>query len=746
MKFSIRYSIVLFLVLCAGGLKAQNGLLTLEDIYTSRLYRMNGFGKVRWVDDGSGYTTLERSESIKGSDIVRYDTRTALKTIIISASELIPGDARNPLDIQDYSWSDDKSKLMIFTNTRRVWRYNTRGDYWIFDLASRKLSRLGKSLEPSWLMFAKFSPDGGKAAYVYKQNIYVEDLLSGDIKQLTTDGGGIIINGTFDWVYEEELDCRDGFRWSPDSKHIAYWQLNTEGIGTFYLINNLDSIYPKLIALPYPKVGTVNPAARIGVIPAAGGETVWMKTAGDPRNNYLVRMDFAASPNEIMIQQLNRLQNTNNVMMGNTVTGEVRTIFTETDKAWVDVHDDTEWLDNGRYFTWNSERGGWRQIYKISRDGKTVLNLTPGSYDVISLLQVDQKNGYIYFIASPDDPCERYLFRTKMDGKGKLEQLSPKGIKGQHSYQISPDAKWAIHTFSNVSTPNTIDLVSLPVHKTVRVLQDNDNMKQKIAELKINIKEFFKVDIGDGTELYGWMIKPLNFDPAKKYPVIFNVYGEPAGSTVQNSFGGGDLWHQFLAQQGYLIMSVDSRGTAMPRGSAWRKSIYRQIGILATDDHAKAVKKIISTYSFVDPDRIGIWGWSGGGSMTLNCMFRYPEIYRTGIAVAFVANQKFYDSIYQERYMGLPTDNPDGYKEGSPVTHAGNLRGNLLLIHGSGDDNVHYQNCEVLVNELIRQNKLFSMIEYPMRSHGIFERENTTRHLYESMFAYWRNNLPPGGR
>jgi dipeptidyl-peptidase-4 len=319
-------------------------------------------------------------------------------------------------------------------------------------------------------------------------------------------------------------------------------------------------------------------------------------------------------------------------------------------------------------------------------------------------------------------------------------------MKGQHSYQISPDSKWAIHAFSNVSTPNTIDLVSLPVHKTARVLQDNDNMKQKIAELKINIKEFFKVDIGDGTELYGWMIKPLNFDPAKKYPVIFHIYGEPAGSTVQNSFGGGDLWHQFLAQQGYLIMSVDSRGTAMPRGSAWRKSIYRQIGILATDDHAKAVKKIISTYSFVDPDRIGIWGWSGGGSMTLNCMFRYPDIYRTGIAVAFVANQKFYDSIYQERYMGLPTDNPDGYKEGSPVTHAGNLRGNLLLIHGSGDDNVHYQNCEVLVNELIRQNKLFSMIEYPMRSHGIFERENTTRHLYESMFWYWRNNLPPGGR
>jgi dipeptidyl-peptidase-4 len=242
------------------------------------------------------------------------------------------------------------------------------------------------------------------------------------------------------------------------------------------------------------------------------------------------------------------------------------------------------------------------------------------------------------------------------------------------------------------------------------------------------------------------MIKPPDFDPSKKYPVIFNVYGEPAGSTVQNSFGGGDLWHQFLAQQGYIIMSVDNRGTAMPRGREWRKCVYRQIGIIAPIDHAKAVRKIMETYSFVDVNRIGIWGWSGGGSMTLNCMFRFPEIYKTGIAVAFVANQKFYDTIYQERYMGLPDDNPDGYRDGSPITHAGNLQGNLLLIHGSGDDNVHYQNCEVLVNELIKQNKMFSMLEYPMRSHGIYERENTTLHLYESMLKYWLANLPAGGR
>jgi dipeptidyl-peptidase-4 len=734
----------ILLLFSANVVTAQTGILSVEDIYSKGLYRMSGFGPSRWLDDGAGYTTLEKNQAMGGSDIVRYETKSGIRTILVSASDLVPANASKPIVIQDYTWSDNKTKLLIFTNTRRVWRYNTRGDYWVFDIAGKKLTQLGKTLEPTYLMFAKFSPDGKKAGYVYKQNIYVEDLTSGEINQITKDGGGVIVNGTFDWVYEEELDCRDGFRWSPDSKYIAFWQMNTEGIGTFYMINNLDSVYPKLIPVPYPKVGTINPAAKIGVIPSEGGTTVWMKIIGDTRNNYLPRMDFAASSNEIIIQHMNRLQNANDVMLGNIFTGEIKTIFTETDKAWVDIQDDLVWLENGRFFTWNSERDGWRNIFKISRDGKQSINLTPGSYDVISLLEVDQKNGFLYFIASPDNPTERYLFRTRMDGKGKLERLSPAEFTGQHSYQISPDSKWAIHTFSNAYTPNTIDLVALPSHKSARILQNNDEIKKKYSDLQINKKEFFKVDIGDGIELYGWMIKPVNFDPSGKYPVIFNVYGEPAGSTVQNSFGGGDLWHQFLAQKGYIIMSVDNRGTAMPRGREWRKSIYGKIGIIAPEDHAKAVKKIIETYGYVDAQRIGIWGWSGGGSMTLNCMFRHPEIYKTGIAVAFVANQKFYDSIYQERYMGLPEDNPDGYRDGSPVNHANGLQGNLLLIHGSGDDNVHYQNCEVLVNELIKQNKIFSMIEYPMRSHGISERENTTRHLYETMFAYWKNNLPSG--
>jgi dipeptidyl-peptidase-4 len=719
--------------------------LTFDDQFNGT-YSAKGFGPVRWTDGGKGYTALEPSADAKGRDIVRYESVSGARTILVKSSELIPDGKSEPLGIADYIWSDDASKLMIFTNTKRVWRYNTKGDYWVLDLKTRKLKQLGTDLKPSSLMFAKFSPDCLYVAYVSDLNIYVEHLGKGTVRALTTSGGGNVINGTFDWVYEEELDCRDGFRWSPDSKNIAFWQLNTEGIGTFYMINNLDSIYPKLIPIPYPKVGTTNPAAKIGVVSVLGGEPRFFNVPGDPRNNYLARMEFAASNDELLIQQLNRLQNTNKVMLANIHNMDLKTILTETDKAFLDIQDDTQWMQGGKAFTWSSERDGWQHLYVISRDGTQTRDVTPGNFDVVSIQCIDEKGGYVYFIASPDNPIQRYLFRSKLDGKGKPERISPLNQSGQHGYQISPDAKFAIQTWSNVTTPNTINFVSLPAHKLLRILENNDQLKARFAALKIKQKEFFRVPVEPGVELDCYMIKPYDFDPAKKYPVIFNIYGEPAGATVQDNWGGGELYNQYLAQKGYIIMSVDNRGTKTPRGREWRKSIYRQIGILASKDQAAAAKAIIAKYPFVDASRIGVYGWSGGGSMTLNCMFRYPEIYKTGIAIAFISNQKFYDTIYQERYMGLPDDNEDGYRDGSPVTWAKYLEGNLLLIHGSGDDNCHYQSCEVLVNELIKQQKIFSMMEYPMRSHGIYEREGTSTQLRKLWTSWWLDKLPAGGR
>lgn len=737
-------SFILLAFILVSGLQAQQEL-TFEDQFNGTL-AAKSFGPARWTEGGRGYTTLEPSPGTGGRDIVQYESASGTRTILVKSSDLITGGKTSSMDISDYIWSEDGSRLMIFTNTQRVWRYNTKGEYWVMDLKTRKLKQLGSGLEPASLMFAKFSPDGLYVAYVSEQNIYVEHLEKGTIRPLTTDGGGHIINGTFDWVYEEELDCRDGFRWSPDSKNIVFWQLDTDGIGTFYMINNLDSIYPKLIPIPYPKVGTTNPAAKVGVVSVLGGSPRFFKIDGDPRNNYLPRMEFAASNEEVLIQQLNRLQNSNKVMLGNIHSMEVKTILTETDKAFLDIQDDTQWMQGGKFFTWSSERDGWQHLYVISRDGSQVRDVTPGNFDVVSIQCIDEKGGYVYFIASPDNPIQRYLYRSKLDGKGKPERISPLTQPGQHTYQISPDAKYAIQTYSNATNPNTINLVSLPAHKLIRVLENNDQLKTRIAALKIRPKEFFRVAVEPGVNLDCYMIKPYDFDPSKKYPVIFNIYGEPAGSTVQDNWGGGDLYNQYLAQKGYIIMSVDNRGTRTPRGRDWRKSIYRQIGILATHDQAAAAKAIINTYPFVDASRIGVYGWSGGGSMTLNCMFRYPEIYKTGIAVAFISNQKFYDTIYQERYMGLPDDNEEGYRDGSPVTHAKNLQGNLLLIHGSGDDNCHYQNCEVLVNELIKNQKVFSMMEYPMRSHGIYEREGTSKQLRKLWTSWWLEKLPAGPR
>jgi dipeptidyl-peptidase-4 len=722
---------------------SQAQTFTLEQIYTKGLMKTKGMGAIKWLPEGDAYLTLERNEASNGRDVVRYTAETGNREILIPAEKFIPEGEKKALSISGYSWSEDNSKLLIFTNTRRVWRQNTKGDYWVLDLKPGSLTRLGKELPEATLMFAKFSPDGQKVAYVSDLNIYVEDLASGKINQITGDGGGNIINGTFDWVYEEEFNDRDGFRWSPDGKYIAYWQSDTKGIGIFNIVNNLDSLYPSLISVPYPKVGTTISAVKVGVVFSSGGETRWFDIPGDPRDHYLPRMEFIPGSSDLMIQQMNRLQNTDIVWSGNAENLKLTKLFSETDEAWVDIYDNIKWLDESNFFTWTSERDGWRHLYMVSRDGKDFKLITKGEFDVISISCIDEQGGYVYYLASPENYSEQYLYRSRLEGEGKAEKVTPEGDRGIHTYNISPNGKWATHTFQNCVTPSVIEMISLPDHKTIKVFEENKTAREEFKTLGLQPKQFFKVRLSD-IILDGWMIKPPKFDSTKKYPVIFYVYGEPAGATVQNSWGGGDQWHQYLAQQGYIIMSIDNRGTSVPRGRDWRKSIYRQIGILASKDQADAVLKIGEMYPFVDTNRIGIWGWSGGGTMTLNALFRYPDLYKTGIAVAFVSDQRLYDAVYQERYMGLPSGNPDGFRDGSPINYAKNLKGNLLLIHGTGDDNVHYQNCEWLVDELVKQGKMFDMLAYPMRSHSIYEREGTTYHLHMAMDKYWKEHLEPG--
>ncbi|HUV67449.1 MAG TPA: S9 family peptidase, partial [Sedimentisphaerales bacterium] len=635
--------------------------------------------------------------------------------------------------------------LLIFTNTKRVWRQNTRGDYWVLDLSDWKLQKLGGDAEPSTLMFAKFSPQGDRVAYVREKNLYVQNLKDLRITPLTEDGSDTIINGTSDWVYEEEFSLRDAFRWSPNGKFIAYWQFDTEGVKDFTIIDYTKSLYPKITTFKYPKVGETNPACKVGVVSSRGGQTQWFSVFDDPRNHYIPRMEWAESSKAVIFQRLNRLQNRNDVMLGNARNGGVRTILTEQDEAWLDVGDEMKWLDDGRRFTWLSERDGWQHLYLVPRSGRKAILLTPGPFDVIEVLDVDREDGWVYYMASPENPTQRYLYRSPLDGSGKLERVTPSDKEGTHKYELSPDSKWAIHTYSSADRPPVTDLVRLPSHARVCVLEDNSELRSRLAALKRRPTEFFRIDIGDDVSLDGWCMKPPDFDPRKQYPLLFHVYGEPAGQTVLDRWGGEKyLWHLMLTQQGYIVASVDSRGTPAPRGRAWRKCVYRQIGILASADQAAATRAIIESRPYVDPARIGIWGWSGGGSMSLNALFRYPDLYHTAMAIAFVSNQRFYDTIYQERYMGLPDDNEEGYTNGSPITFAHQLQGNLLLVHGTGDDNVHYQSCEALINELIKHNKQFSMMAYPGRSHSIKEGENTKRHLFELLTRYLKENLPAG--
>jgi len=720
----------------------------LRRLFASREFAPERFGPARWIDGGAAYTTVEPSADLRGgSDIVRYETATGARTVYVTARQLVPAGGAAPLDIDDYTWSADGAQLLVFTNSRRVWRQNTRGDYWVLDRRSGALRRLGgRDAPPSSLMYAKFAPAGDRVGYVRQGDLYVERLADGRVTRLTDDADSLHVSGMTDWVYEEEFDLRDGFRWSPDGTRIAYWHFDMTGVRTFLLINNTDSLYPFVIPIQYPKAGTANSAVTVGVVSADGGATTWLQVPDDPRENYLPRMEWAG-PREIALQRMNRRQNLDRVMLADAATGAVRTVLAERDSAWLDVVDDLRWLGGGKEFTWVSERDGWRHVYRVGRDGKAARLVTPGAFDVTDLAAVDEPGGWLYFIASPDNATQRYLYRTRLDGRATPERLSPADRPGTHGYEISPDARWAFHTYSTFDTPSMTDLVRLPSHASVRTLAANEALRAAVTPLTGRKTEFFKVALADGATLDGWMIRPRVFDSTKTYPLLMYVYGEPAGQTVLDQwFGSPGVWFRTLADQGYVVASVDNRGTPAPKGRAWRKVVYGAIAVLSSGEQADAVRALTRSRRYLDSTRVAIWGWSGGGSSTLQALFRYPEVYQVGMSVAPVPDERLYDTIYQERYMGLPQENAAGYQESSAITHAEGLRGRLLVVHGSGDDNVHYQGTQRLLNRLIALGKPVDFMEYPNRSHCICEEQGTRLHLYSLLTRYLLEHLPAGPR
>jgi dipeptidyl-peptidase 4 len=699
-----------------------------------------------WTADGMAYTKTANG------GLVKVDPKTGTETVLIKKEQLTPAGAGKALTLNSYYFSADNNKLLIFTNTARVWRYNTRGDYWVYEMATGKLTQLGKGRPAQSLMFAKFSPDGKKVAYVSEKNIFWEELATGRIVQLTRDGSRKLINGTFDWVYEEEFACRDGFRWSPDGTKIAFWQVDANKIRDFYMINNTDSNYSRIIPVEYPKVGEAPSPVRIGVLSLTTGVLRWMGIEGDPQQHYITRMEWAGT-DEIIVEQLNRKQQECKLMYCNVNDGSSRTFYAEDDEAWVEgkyrwnSDDPTgwEWISKGQEFLWVSEKDGWRHIYRISRDGKKELLLTNGKYDIETIKCIDELNNYVYFTASPNNATQLYLYRVKMDGKSKEELLSPAALAGTHEYNVSPNARYAQHGFSNYKTPNVSEWITLPDHKPT------DPAKSIAANMKVEQNssiEYIQITTDDGVVLDAWINKPKKFDPSKKYPVLFAVYGEPAATTTSDSYGNqeNNMYDGDMGADGYFQVSIDNRGTPALKGAAWRKAIYRKIGIINVRDYAMGAKKLLADRPYLDKDRVAVWGWSGGGSSTLNLLCQFPDIFKTGISVAAVGNQLFYDNIYQERYMGLPQENMQDFINGSPITHVKNLKGNLLYIHGTGDDNVHYANAEVLLNELIKHNKIFQFMAYPNRSHGIYEGAGTRQHLTKLFTTFLKQHCPPGAK
>jgi dipeptidyl-peptidase 4 len=462
--------------LVASAQQADSSLLTIGRIYGSGEFASQPFGPARWLADGSAYTTLEPDSSHTGQDLVRYDVEHGTRSVLVPSRQLVPAGDSVPLEVEDYSWSPDGNMLLVFTNTQPVWRLNTRGDYWVLDRTSGSLRQLGgREAKPSTLMFAKFSPEGRRVGYVRENNLYVEDVATGAITPLTADGSRTLINGTFDWVYEEELmdNYADGWRWSPDGRSVAYWQLNADQVKDYDLINDTDSLYSRVTPVQYPKVGEANSAARIGIVGATGGPTRWLEIEGDPREHYIPRMDWAASSDEVLLQRFNRRQNTDEVMLGDARTGAVRTVLTERDSTWVEVINDVVWLNGGKDFTWVSERDGWKHVYVVSRDGKSTRLLTRGRFDVLEIKGIDEKGGWLYYVASPENPTQRYLFRVRLNGKGAPGRLSPAQEPGTHAYDRAPNFRYAIENYSRLGTPSVTRLVRLPSHQVIRTLIDN---------------------------------------------------------------------------------------------------------------------------------------------------------------------------------------------------------------------------------------------------------------------------------
>lgn len=696
--------------------------LTVERIWGSDEFQSD-LVSVRWAPDGRYFSHVEATPA--GTDLYLTEATTGARQRLVDGTDLLPPGANEPIRIEDYEFSADRSKVLIFTNSVRVWRLNTKGEYYVWDFDAHHLYPV--SGEDGYQQFAKFSPDGRLVGFVRDNNLFVSDFARGREWQITTDGSDDIINGTADWVYEEELGLRDGFRISPDGRRIAFWRLDQSPIRPFYLLDETE-LYPEPVPVRYPKAGVENSAVRIGVADIETGSTIWVDL-GPERDIYVAKMGFAHSSDEIWLTRLNRHQNRLDLMLADVTSGESRVIMTDTDEAWVGNREPI-WIAGGRLFLYLSDRDGYTQLYRYERAGGAGRKVTMARWDILDVIGVDERRNVVYFTGAGAGPLERPVYRIDLNGEG-LTRLTPE--PGTHSASFDPTFTHFVDTHSRIDTP-PVQYLRTADGEIVRTIADNRVLRERVANLGAAAPEFVQVEGADGTMLNGYVIRPPHFDASASYPLLMYVYGGPGSQTVTDGWSGDRyLWHQMLAQLGYVVASVDNRGTGA-RGRDFEKATYLRLGQLEAADQIAAARQL-AALPYIDEARVGIWGWSYGGYMSLLSLFRGGDVFRAAVSVAPVTDWRLYDTIYTERYMRTPRENPEGYRRGAPISYVDSLVGDLLVVHGTGDDNVHAQQTTQLILALEEAGKQFDMRLYPNKTHSIAG--GTTRVNLYGLFTEW---------
>ena len=722
---------ILILLLISTSVFGQSKKsFTLEDVFKKGTFSTKGMRGLRSMKDGNTYLTVETDEKTK----VRYVAKNNYldgkqNSILFKETDLVFKGDTLPISTD---FNDTETKVLIPVDEEAIYRRSSKANYFVYDLLTKKITEVsgnGKQL------FATFSPDGNSVAFVRDNNLFVKNLVNGEEKQLTSDGkNNEVINGRSDWVYEEEFSFAQAFYWSPDGKKIAFYKFNEKEVPEFSM-TMFDGLYPTEYKYKYPKPGEKNAIVSIHVYDLASSNTKTVDI-GPEQDQYIPRIRWTQDANTVCVLRMNRHQNKVEYLLANASTGATKTLMTETDKYYVDIEkEQLTFLNNGKQFINVSEKDGFNHIYLYDLSGKQVAQITKGAWEVSDIYGIDQKNGLIYYQSSESSPLQRDVYVIGLNGKGKRKISTQTGT---NTASFSTTFNYYILAHSSAKSPS---YVSLHTNKgaVIRVLEDNAKAKAKFAEYQLSPTEFFSLTTSEGVNLNGYMIKPADFDPNKKYPVFMYVYGGPGSQNVADSWSGSrNMWFNYLAQKGYIVACVDNRGTGA-RGAEFKKMTYQNLGHYETIDQIEAAKWF-AKQSYVDGSRIGIWGWSYGGYMSSLCITKGADTFKMAIAVAPVTTWRYYDSIYTERYLRTPQENAKGYDENSPINFADKLKGKFLLIHGTADDNVHFQNSVMFSEALIQANKSFEQAYYPNKNHGIFG-GNTTIQLYTKMTDFILNNL-----